>query len=76
MDKIATAIFHIQPNARVRPQRDFFVWIRRNPLKSPESAKGIQGKTREFSLDLFGFPCFYLQGNRLQVVVTGGGGRA
>src|ERR1700727_967987 len=34
-----------------------FVWIRRNPLKSPDSAKGIQGNASLFpwiSLDLFG----------------------
>jgi hypothetical protein len=27
---------------------DFFIWIRRNPLKSPESAKGIQGNASDF----------------------------
>jgi hypothetical protein len=36
-----------------RRGRNFFIWIPRNPLKSPESAKGIQGNP---SL----FPWFYL----------------
>jgi hypothetical protein len=45
---IATAAFHLQPKARVTPPRDFFVWIRRNLLKSPESAKRIQGNPRTF----------------------------
>jgi hypothetical protein len=37
-----------------RPRReDFFIWIRRNPLKSPESTKEIQGKASFF-------PWFYL----------------
>jgi hypothetical protein len=34
-------------------KREIFVWIRRNPLKSPDSTKGIQGNP---SL----FPWFYL----------------
>jgi hypothetical protein len=28
--------------------KNFFIWIRRNPLKSPESAKGIQGNASFF----------------------------
>jgi hypothetical protein len=28
--------------------KDFFIWIRRNPLKSPDSAKGIQGNPSFF----------------------------
>ena len=32
-----------QPGARVRGEEEFFIWIRCNPLKSPDSAKGIQG---------------------------------
>ena len=28
--------------------QDFFIWIRRNPLKSPDSAKGIQGNPSFF----------------------------
>jgi hypothetical protein len=28
--------------------KDFFIWIRHNPLKSPESAKGIQGNASLF----------------------------
>jgi hypothetical protein len=37
---------------------DFFIWIRRNPLISPDSAKGIQGNPSFFSwipLDFLGF---------------------
>jgi hypothetical protein len=34
-------------------RRNFFIWIRHNPLKSPESAKGIQGNPSSF-------PWFYL----------------
>ena len=30
------------------PEEDFFIWIRRNPLKSPVSAKGIQGNPSFF----------------------------
>jgi hypothetical protein len=50
--------FRLQPEARVKTGRDFFIWIRRNPLKSPDSAKGIQGNASYFpwfSLDSFGF---------------------
>ena len=39
---------------------DFFIWIRCNPLKSPESAKGIQENPRTFSwicLVFLGFIC-------------------
>jgi hypothetical protein len=38
--------------------KDFFIWIRRNPLISPDSAKGIQGNPSFFSwipLDFLGF---------------------
>jgi hypothetical protein len=38
--------------------KEFFIWIRCNPLKSPDSAKGIQGNPSLFvwfSLDLLGF---------------------
>jgi hypothetical protein len=51
-------------NYRPRPfecrprQEDFFIWIRRNPLKSPESTKEIQGNPSFFPwfyLDLLGF---------------------
>src|ERR1700733_16055436 len=45
-----------QPGARVGDRRDFFIWIRRNVLKSPISAKGMQGNASDFpwiSLDLF-----------------------
>ena len=33
---------------RLARQTKFFIWIRCNPLKSPESAKGIQGNTSNF----------------------------
>jgi hypothetical protein len=39
-------------------QKDFFIWIRCNPLKSPDSTKGIQGNASFFaciSLDLLAF---------------------
>ena len=39
--------------------QDFFIWIRRNPLKSPDSAEEIQGNPRIFPwfyLDFLGFP--------------------
>jgi hypothetical protein len=29
--------------------KDFFIWIRRNPLKSPDSTKGIQGNPSLFA---------------------------
>jgi len=41
-----------------REGKKFFIWIRCNPLKSPESAKGIQGNASFFAcfnLDLLGF---------------------
>jgi hypothetical protein len=31
-----------QPETRIASKKDFSIWIRCNPLKSPESAKGIQ----------------------------------
>src|SRR5580704_19795129 len=31
-----------QPGTRVGAGKDFFIWIRCNPLKSPDSAKEIQ----------------------------------
>ena len=33
---------------RLPEETKFFIWIRCNPLKSPESAKGIQGNTSNF----------------------------
>jgi hypothetical protein len=44
-----------EPEAK---EKNFFAWIRRKPLKSPESAKGIQGNPSLFSwncLDFLGF---------------------
>jgi hypothetical protein len=43
---------------REKRERDFFIWNRRNPLKSPNSTKGIQGNPSFFvwiSLDCLGF---------------------
>jgi hypothetical protein len=48
-----------QPGENREPKK-FFIWIRSNPLKSPESAKEIQGNASFFAcliwicLDLFG----------------------
>jgi hypothetical protein len=38
-----------QPKTRVARGTDFFIWIRCNPLKSPDSAKGIQGNASFFA---------------------------
>src|SRR4029077_7406000 len=40
---------HPQPGSRVVGGKSFFIWIRRNPSKSPESAKGIQANPRIFA---------------------------
>jgi hypothetical protein len=40
--------FRAQPDTRVEAREDFFIWIRRNPLKNPKSAKGIQGNASFF----------------------------
>jgi hypothetical protein len=50
----------LQPQTRVEPQDDFFIWIHRNPLKIPNSTKEKQGKTSFFAwtnLDFLGFIC-------------------
>jgi hypothetical protein len=50
---------YLQPGARSKPEGDFFIWIRRNSLKSLNSTKGIQGNASDFpwfSLESFGFP--------------------
>src|SRR5277367_4037421 len=39
---------------RLPEETKFFIWIRCNPLKSPESAKGIQGY-KQFYLDFLAF---------------------
>jgi hypothetical protein len=44
--------FAHNPKGEFRTRR-FFCFFFRNPLKSPDSAKGIQGNARIF-------PCFYL----------------
>jgi hypothetical protein len=33
----------LQPERVLAAKGNFFIWIRRNPLKTPDSAKGIQG---------------------------------
>src|ERR1700729_785530 len=48
-------------------RRIFFIWIRRNPLESPDSTKEIQGNPSFFPwiyLDFLGFPCTNLAGVR------------
>jgi hypothetical protein len=47
-----------QPERRAKKGEEFFIFFRCNPLKSPDSAKGIQGNASYFAwfyLDLFGF---------------------
>jgi hypothetical protein len=34
---------------KISTRRDFFIWIRCNPLKSPDSTKGIQGNASFFA---------------------------
>jgi len=60
--------FRAQPVTRVEAGEDFFIWIRCNPLKSPDSAKGIQGNPSIFPLVLLGFPWIYLLVTRPEVV--------
>jgi hypothetical protein len=48
-------------------KKKIFIWIRRNPLKSPVSTKGIQGNASDFPwiyLDLLAFPCTNSAGAR------------
>jgi len=55
--------FLAQPETRVQRTGNFFIWIRRKALKSPESAKGIQGNPSFFSwiyLVFLGFICTVL----------------
>jgi hypothetical protein len=50
----------LQPGRVLGGAANFFIWIRRNPLKSPDSAKGIQGNASLFPwipLDFLAFPC-------------------
>jgi hypothetical protein len=49
---VATRLL-LQPERVLGRPRDFFIWIRRNPLKSPDSAKEKQGNASLFA-------CFYL----------------
>jgi hypothetical protein len=44
------------PARELRQGQDFFIWIRRNPLKSLDSTKGIQGNEAIF----LGFPWIHL----------------
>jgi hypothetical protein len=43
-----------------RRREDFFIWIRRNPLKSPESTKEIQGNASFFPWFCLDFLAFIL----------------
>jgi hypothetical protein len=58
----------VQPEARVARKTDFFIWIRRNPLKSPESAEGIQGNPSFFAWISLDFAWINLALVRLEVV--------
>jgi hypothetical protein len=60
-----------------RPGReDFFIWIRHNPLKSPESAEEIQGNASFFPWIPLDFLAFILpaarQGSRRRIDATAG----
>jgi hypothetical protein len=47
-----------QPGTQVETRKDFFIWIRRNPLKRPDSAKEFQANASLFAwfhLVLLGF---------------------
>jgi hypothetical protein len=66
----AFEMFRSQPRRRVEAGKNFFIWIRCNPLKSPDSTKENQGKCKPFFLVLFGFTRIHLEGDRLQVVLT------
>src|ERR1700722_15092169 len=48
MDACDVDPFCSQPETRVEARPDFFIWIRCNPLKSPDSAKGKQGNASFF----------------------------
>jgi hypothetical protein len=57
MDACDVDPFCSQPETRVEARPDFFIWIRCNPLKSPDSAKEEQGNASFFpwfSLDCLG----------------------
>jgi hypothetical protein len=43
--------------ARELTRNGFFTWIPRNPLKSPNSVKGIQGNAGYFAWIFLGFIC-------------------
>jgi hypothetical protein len=45
---------------RENGRENFFIWNRRNPLKSPNSAKGIQGNPSFFCLDFRRLSWIYL----------------
>jgi hypothetical protein len=46
--------------ARGAGVENFFLWIGRNPLKSPESDEGIQENPKESKPFFLGFPWFFL----------------
>jgi hypothetical protein len=48
--------------AQPRGDKDFFPWIRCNPLKSPVSAKGIQETASFFPWFYLVLACIYLHG--------------
>jgi hypothetical protein len=57
--RAAKTAAHIAERGATREKK--FIWIRRNPLKSPESTKENQRKprkTKEIKAFLFGFICY------------------
>jgi hypothetical protein len=58
MNRESNPVLHEAQGVGNREGKNFFIWIRCNPLKSPESAKEIQGNASFFAcfnLDLLGF---------------------
>jgi hypothetical protein len=59
----AFAMFRSQPGTRVGGKKDFSIWIRRNPLKRPDSAK----EKKEMQAFFLAFTWIYLAVTRLPV---------
>src|SRR3984957_2720633 len=65
---MACGIFRgAQSPRRVQRAANFFIWIRHNPLKSPDSTKGIQGNPRNFPW----FSLHFLARNSLASCICG-----
>src|SRR5580704_1807710 len=66
--EMACGIFRgAQSRRRVQRAANFFIWIRHNPLKSPDSTKGIQGNPRNFPW----FSLHFLARNSLDSCICG-----